>query len=659
MLHINHIIIKNFGPYLGENKITFEDKGICIIWGKNGYGKTSILNSFRYALWGKIYNRKREPQPPCNFVNTIAIDRREDMSITVSISYDGENYILTRGLKRVSGDGSHMEDYEKIYHIKNSKSVLSPQERDHFLATALPEKISRFYLFDGELLSEYEDLLEDESSAGAIIKESIEAILGLPILESASRHIQAITKNYIAEADKASKNDEKTKELSSTLKDLREKLEHLQEEQNRLRKKLSEYQNQKHELEERLANSTKFRDKISLRDSIIKEINDKRKDLESYIEEISPVMSEAWRSVLIPVLKKLIEKNQSIIDQIEEKNKHIILTQNIKVFLEESLAKDAAQCPVCKTHLNDAIRQNILNTISSFASSIISSEDKDASYTACKNKDFCEKQIVDSKKDIAILILKNIIQTNDSISFKTVKLDNIKEEIAKIQSEETEETARSLINECTKCGKNIEITEEGLRDQAKKIAETEADISQLESKIAKLSTSKPFIEANAKADLCKKIGATFIDGITSFRDKLKEDVQSDATILFTSISHDHEYQSLSINDNYGLEIVHKDGRTVPNRSSGYEQVVAISLIGALHKNAPISGPVFMDSTFQRIDSEHKDNVISVLPSLGEQVIILATDGELDQEHAKTLLGDSLTKEVRLDHKSSFETHIIE
>ena len=56
--------------------------------------------------------------------------------------------------------------------------------------------------------------------------------------------------------------------------------------------------------------------------------------------------------------------------------------------------------------------------------------------------------------------------------------------------------------------------------------------------------------------------------------------------FFKKISHQKEFDHLIINENYGLEIGKSDGSIVPNRSSGYEQVVAISLISALHKNAP-------------------------------------------------------------------------
>ena len=98
-----------------------------------------------------------------------------------------------------------------------------------------------------------------------------------------------------------------------------------------------------------------------------------------------------------------------------------------------------------------------------------------------------------------------------------------------------------------------------------------------------------------------------------------------------------------------VPVIRKDGTYVPHRSSGYEQVVAISLIGALHKNTPISGPIVMDSTFQKIDQRHKSKVIDALPSLSDQVMVLAYDGELDRKYAKQSLGEKLINEKRINN----------
>ena len=150
----------------------------------------------------------------------------------------------------------------------------------------------------------------------------------------------------------------------------------------------------------------------------------------------------------------------------------------------------------------------------------------------------------------------------------------------------------------------------------------------------------------------------FEKSIDRFRTELKISVQKDASDLFVKISHDKNYKRLIINDNYGLKIIGNDGSVVPNRSSGYEQVVAICLISALHKNAPIEGPIFMDSTFQRVDDIHKLNILDMLPELGSQVIVLAYDGEIGEKHIiRERLGTHLLKEYELQHTTSSKTSI--
>ena len=58
MLHFSELIVENFGPYKGTQEIDFTSKnGVTIIWGNNGLGKTTLLNVFRYALFGRVQGR--------------------------------------------------------------------------------------------------------------------------------------------------------------------------------------------------------------------------------------------------------------------------------------------------------------------------------------------------------------------------------------------------------------------------------------------------------------------------------------------------------------------------------------------------------------------------------------------------------------------------
>ncbi|MCP2775323.1 hypothetical protein, partial [Salmonella enterica] len=77
------------------------------------------------------------------------------------------------GVSTPSGD----DDYAVDYYLEKDANVLGPQQAEAELKRILPEQISRFFLFDGELLLEYEDLLSSETDMGRRISEAIERIL--------------------------------------------------------------------------------------------------------------------------------------------------------------------------------------------------------------------------------------------------------------------------------------------------------------------------------------------------------------------------------------------------------------------------------------------------------------------------------------------------
>ncbi len=81
-------------------------------------------------------------------------------------------------------------------------------------------------------------------------------------------------------------------------------------------------------------------------------------------------------------------------------------------------------------------------------------------------------------------------------------------------------------------------------------------------------------------------------------------VEKDATNLFKRLISEPDYAGLNINESYGLTIMHKDKQAIPVRSAGAEHIVALSLMGALQKNAPLRGPIIMDSPFGRLDEIH-------------------------------------------------------
>ena len=54
MFRFKSIHIKNFGPYKDVTIQFPEEKGVTIIWGNNGQGKTTVLNSFKFLLFNML-----------------------------------------------------------------------------------------------------------------------------------------------------------------------------------------------------------------------------------------------------------------------------------------------------------------------------------------------------------------------------------------------------------------------------------------------------------------------------------------------------------------------------------------------------------------------------------------------------------------------------
>jgi DNA sulfur modification protein DndD len=137
-------------------------------------------------------------------------------------------------------------------------------------------------------------------------------------------------------------------------------------------------------------------------------------------------------------------------------------------------------------------------------------------------------------------------------------------------------------------------------------------------------------------------------------------VEASATSLFLQMTTEkHDYDRLAINDQYGLTIIHTDGRAEDSRSAGAEQVVALALMGALQANAPLRGPIVMDTPFGRLDPRHTANVVSALPVMAEQVVLFVQEGEIDRATVREILGGNLKKEYQLDKQTARRTLVTE
>ena len=130
-----------------------------------------------------------------------------------------------------------------------------------------------------------------------------------------------------------------------------------------------------------------------------------------------------------------------------------------------------------------------------------------------------------------------------------------------------------------------------------------------------------------------------------FTNEIKNKIIENANKYFNQLLDKEGQKTLGqilINDDYSLQILDKWGKPfLANIAAGQRQIMSISFICALAKVASadkiLEMPLFMDTPFGRLSSEHRRNLIEKIPEFCAQWILLATDTEFRKQEATMLM----------------------
>lgn len=659
MLRFVKLVVENFGPFEGKQTIDFtQNNGVTIVWGNNGRGKTTLLNIFRYALFGKIQTRQGKVDNLSSISNIEGRSKgKYGFKVALHMDMDGDSYELTRQFDLREGITipTKNDDYVQNVFLRNGTTVLSGETRDHILRNIMPEQVARFFLFDGELLQEYEELLKDDTHAGAVIKDAIEKILSVPVLSQGAIDVKAALDNYRSEKNKAAQKSTTIDKINGQIVQLQSKLQHHTAEFERMKGELFTALSEKASIETEMSQTEHIRKLLLQTQNLEGSIDEKKAQSDTLVSSICVTSKDAWKSMVISCLTETVKVTGSRIQELESKSK--AHTQTAHLIDEMKTALHDHRCPVCDQDLE-------ANIISSLEHRVLKATSEFGGLTDGEMQELDSLRLrIASLRQMQFENCKPVLETFErhlqelvvQISKAERDLKTAREEIAKYG--DIDESTTHLVDEHSKIVQRIGILEEGKNEEQKIIDETRQALNSLETKIDSLALGEKFATAKKRVDILDSLYEIFDQGVAAYRDKLRKNVERDATGLFLKIRNDEDYVRLEINDNYGLSIIHKSGTKVPFRSAGYEHVVALALIGALHQNAPLSGPIIMDSPFGRLDPDHKKKIASALPSMSDEVILLAYTSEIDEQDARERLGSALNHEYRLQRYSAFNTQI--
>ncbi|EKO5124775.1 DNA sulfur modification protein DndD [Vibrio fluvialis] len=627
--------IENYKSFQFPTEIHFPDsengKSIFLIGGMNGAGKTSIMESINYCLYGgkadEIFR---------------AINRKEIAKGNAAVSFeltaeldDGSELIVKRSWSAGVIESPKAKDLnERLVVVKDGKrvSVQNQQMWQDFIRATVPPGITQFFFFDGEKIQEI--AADDHSEVR--LKSSLEAALGIQNINQLSSDLlylkQEERKGFVEISDE----DLTFKE--SELKKEQAKYTRLNRERDEIKEDLTAFKEQYDEAKKRFQ-ATFNRDPES-RDAI-REAEKRRIQTSNRLGQLeSEIRVLCEKSLPFSLLGGFFD---GIRQQIENERESL-QGEAIKEHAEE-LAKKIVRVveepePIYNERLSDEkmveLEKRIFNLLregdaQAATDKLLNLSDRDAARILQK---------IEELENSDVFLIKPLVEEKQELEVELKKIESSLNSGSATESEQElfgqlQEEMESCATQIGRKTEQLRILEEDILSLEKKIREIEIEIEKLYEKHNVSKEKSDFInECDAIAGLLNQ----FIVRMRKSKVHLLQEktfemykLLSSKSGLIKDITIDEKSYEVKISDRNGHEIK-KSGL-----SAGEKEVFALSLLWGLSQTSQLNLPIIIDTPLSRLDSTHRDNIIrNYFPNAGDQVIILSTDTEIDENYFKVL-----------------------
>lgn len=627
-MKLHKLTMLNFMPYNGEIALDFptdEQQNVMIVFGDNMRGKTSLLNALRWGFYGKAIGRHSRPIGLHDIVNKDAAGAGNwKVQVFIQFEANGYKYDLRRTADRRANVAipTRQEDFITNVHLTKDGAAVSGDQVRPEIDQIAPEQISRFFLFDGELLQEYESLLIEGSEEGRQIKEAIEDVLGVPALIKGRAELGSILKQATKSQTQELQQVQGLEKQAANQRDLTSRQDALERDRDTLQDKLDSTRKARTQLEDDLDASAS----VLAQKAKLDGLKATRTGLETTIKQREldrrSLLGEAWQDLLdarLSANRSALEEQQRQLTQ--EVRKQATLEQKSRQ-LQDLVARGV--CPTCGQAVSADHNHSFGATLGELQIEMAKAVD------TTNQLQSVAAQLAALSKVRGVGAGVRIREIDRDLKRAFVDLQKTENDIASIEDEisgqDTAELARKRI----------------LKDEAiKEEGRLQGDIERVKKDIDKvrheLTVAQKAIEglgaarsrrSTTKVAVTQGLERIFAASIEKLRDRLRGRVQTLANDAFRRMTTQKNYRGLEINSNYGLSILDDVGRKVTVRSAGAEQVVALSLIDGLNRTGRSVGPVIMDTPFGRLDLKHRDNILSYLPEVTSQFVLLVHSGEI-------------------------------
>lgn len=658
---IKSITLEKFRQYKEKCIFNFSldnEKNVTVITGDNTCGKTTLVQSFIWCLYGKdeFKDKIKLNADEYESLKNGTMNGLKECSVTIDLFHDDEEYIVKRIEKYVlqrNGAITTSQSF-KIYENENGNYVPLDEEKvDNLIQEILPENLSSYFFFWGEKI---EKLTEKKE-----LSESVKQFLGLDTLDSAIKHLEQARKKVSSSLVGESANSEMesyqkrinkyeaaNKTLSIKVESLKSNIAYYQEKANKLFNDLTTSENK--ELNSRQED---YRQKKNQLASL-------QKDLDKYRNRFKEFFNDSKNYVYC-----FANEQESIAVELLEKNKDGYSDRGWAAIdlnaINEIIKRGKCICgnEVCEGNaaFKYLIHQKELvapNVIGGAVNSFIESSERRTKHNNQYVEDIHEtyKKINNIQDDIADLEydvsqLEKRLRNTTNIKDKQEEYNEIKRDLDSKQNE-----LGGYQNEIERNKNQIDLCERKISDLATK-----------DRKYRRLSRQLGYIES-----LLNMFKGDYQNNEKALKEQLEKNVSENFNEVYSGnrkIEINERYNAIAKNkvgDKWiesetspGLETVKNFAFIVGLLQCAKEKIILDSEEGDLANSNDY--PLVLDAPFSQADEKHIPKICDLISNNAEQIILVVMNK--DWNYAKDVLASKVGQFYELKKKSETNTTVEE
>lgn len=679
-LFLSQLTLKNYRTYKGEHIIEFSpdpSKPFTIIHGLNAEGKTSLLNSIHWCLYGKERSKNRiqimdegEGIVNSQIFKNLELGKSEETFVEIFIySNDRPQFrikrrilttkMLNSGIARKNETNAaitltnySLEEELEFEEWDNDSNGLIPspskQIAQNIINKQFPEELAEYILFDAELLGDFEYNRSDR-----IVKEGIENITGLPILEDAMKNLDKVKIKFDKELGQDNGAYEALRERKEGAEQLRDEqdanIERAEDKLDEMRTKLKTVEDQLSKTDEKVVND---KQKIRQDKTIEKKAWSEAKE-KNIIRRKELVQENIWKFYLKDTLEKAKEK----FDKAQETG--LIPSTIGKDAYDKIIKSKPHTCIICQTEIKEGTKlwEEIVNK-SQKAWHNASLREITLGRGSINNmlQDIKIDSLKTNFENIKIEIQKNT-QRYDEADASITELDNFINKIdapAIQELKDNEKGCEDMISFLLKeIGGYEKVRDVGINRLKEVTPQFEAAYKTLkktttdESKINIIKVTKMLLEmAREELEL-----------------DFKKIAQKKTEELFLSFApRAVDFKGVKIEDNYVVKGIGHDG--LPKKiSAGQAHALGLSYLSAVREIMKENYFMIIDSPLHNISQQARIDFIDNCPKIAKdtQITLLVTDGEYTGSSKENILGPDINsvRDQLIKNKTLYQEYILD